>query len=407
MAVAAIALLVSCEKENGSDIPQRNDIVLTRAESEVMEAGNDFSFGLLREIAQEKDYRNIFLSPISAHIATCMLANGATGETYSQIVNTLGYDGFSIDDVNSAYRTLLEGLKRVDTSTELDIANSIWVKDDFPVSSDYVSDMAEIYDAYVKNLDFKSSSAIKTINSWCSQKTGKMIPSAIDRIEDETVMLLMNAVYFKGKWKERFSGSDTYDEEFTTLGGQKQQRDFMHITKQFKYSQDEDGRVRMCEIPYGNGGFVMDVVLPDTDIDFREFIAGMTGEKWKDMFTYTGSHEVVLSLPKFKLESNYELTDALMAMGMELPYDKDKADLKKMCSDPLWQLWVGKTTQKSVIEVDEKGTKAATVTTHHVKGETAAGPPAGRVVFKADHPFLFLIRETTSDTILFIGTLTD
>ena len=117
---------VSCSKEDPDiTIPERVDIVLTKSEAEVLEAGTDFSFDLFREVASRNDYNNIFISPLSAHIATCMLANGAEGETYSQIVKTLGYEGFSINDVNSAYSTLASGLRKVDTSTKLEIANAL------------------------------------------------------------------------------------------------------------------------------------------------------------------------------------------------------------------------------------------------------------------------------------------
>ncbi|MBQ8061283.1 MAG: serpin family protein [Bacteroidales bacterium] len=397
---------VSCSKEDPEVvIPERVDIVLTKAEAEVLEAGTDFSFDLFREVASRNDYNNIFISPLSAHIATCMLANGAEGETYSQIVKTLGYEGFNINDVNSAYNTLVTGLRKVDTSTKLEIANALWVNDIFPVSKTFADGMAKNYDAYVKNLDFGSRDAVKTINKWCSDKTGKMIPDFLKELESDDVMLLMNALYFDGKWKEKFEKSQTVEDTFTTLDSKQVKKEFMRISKRFIYSETEDEKIRMCELPYGNGAFVMDIILPDQDLDFKSFIGKLTGEGWKNMFTYRGSHKIELALPKFKMEAEYNLKEALSAMGMELAYDSKKAELKKMCSNNDWQLWVDRTIQKSVIEVNEDGSKAAAVTAHVIKGTTSPGPESV-IDFTCDHPFMFMIRETTSGAILFMGTYT-
>ena len=405
-AVAVMAAVTSCDKEKDNDdtIPERKDIVLTRAESEVLEAGTDFSFDLFRNVSKRNDCDNIFMSPLSAHIATCMLANGASGETYSQIVKTLGYEGLSIEDVNSAYKTLVDGLRKVDTFTQLEIANALWVEDKFPVSTSFTKSMTQNYDAYVKNLDFSSSKAVKTINDWCSQKTNKMIPDFLKELSPGTVLILMNALYFNGKWTEKFESTNTANGDFTTLDGKTAQKEFMHISKSFNYAENEDGSIKMCELPYGNQAFVMDIILPDKDINFKSFIGSMTGEQWKNMFTYRRAHKIELSLPKFKLEAEYDLKDALCSMGMPLAYDKQNADLKKMCSDPSWQLWVDRTIQKSVIEVNENGSKAASVTAHVIKGLAFPGPEQ-IITFNCDHPFMFVIRETTSGAILFMGTL--
>ena len=132
----------------------------------------------------------------------------------------------------------------------------------------------------------------------------------------------------------------------------------------------------------------------------------MTADGWKTMFTYRSAHKVQLSLPKFRMEAEYDLRDALVAMGMPLAYQKGKADLKKMCSNDSWTLWVDRTIQKTVIDVDENGSEAAAVTAHVIKGVTSPGP--GTIIdFNCDHPFMFMIRETTSGAILFMGTFTE
>ena len=129
LAIAAILLFVACDKDDPNDIPKRKSIILTRAEAEIIDAGQDFSFNLFREIAKDKGYRSIIMSPFSALIANCMLANGAEGETYEQIIKTIGYDGYSLDDINNTYKTVVTGLASVDRSTKLNIANSLWISD--------------------------------------------------------------------------------------------------------------------------------------------------------------------------------------------------------------------------------------------------------------------------------------
>ena len=405
--IAGLSAVVSCGKEEPDDIiPERKDIVLTKSEAEVLEAGMDFSFNLFREVSSRNEYKNIFISPLSAHIATNMLANGAGGETYSQIVRTLGYDGFSIDDVNSAYKTLVTGLQSVDTSTKLEIANALWVEKNFPVSKAFADGLSKNYDAYVKNLDFSSRDAVNTINKWCSEKTHEMIPDFLKELSPDNVLILMNALYFNGKWKEKFESSQTAEDKFLTIDSKSVKKEFMHIEKDFNYAETEDGKIRMCELPYGNGAFVMDVILPDPDVDFKEFIDKMTDEEWKTMFAYRDTQKIQLSLPKFRMEAEYDLRDALMAMGMPLAYQKGKADLKKMCSNDSWILWVDRTIQKTVIDVDENGSEAAAVTAHLIKGLASPGP--GKIIdFNCDHPFMFMIRETTSGAILFMGTFSE
>jgi serpin B len=405
--IAGLSAVVSCGKEEPDDIiPERKDIVLTKSEAEVLEAGMDFSFDLFREVSSRNEYKNIFISPLSAHIATNMLANGAGGETYSQIVRTLGYDGFSIDDVNAAYKTLVTGLQSVDTSTKLEIANALWVEKNFPVSKAFADGLSKNYDAYVKNLDFSSRDAVNTINKWCSEKTHEMIQDFLKELSPDNVLILMNALYFNGKWKEKFESSQTAEDKFLTIDSKSVKKEFMHIEKDFNYAETEDGKIRMCELPYGNGAFVMDVILPDPDVDFKEFIDKMTDEEWKTMFAYRDTQKIQLSLPKFRMEAEYDLRDALMAMGMPLAYQKGKADLKKMCSNDSWILWVDRTIQKTVIEVDENGSEAAAVTAHLIKGLASPGP--GKIIdFNCDHPFMFMIRETTSGAILFMGTFSE
>lgn len=405
--ITLVVALSSCEKiekEDTAVIPKRVDIVLTRNETEVLEAGKNFSIDLFKSIAEEQDYRNVILSPLSIHIASCMLANGAEGETRSQITNALGYGNYSLEDLNSSYKTLIEGLKKVDTSTELYSANSIWLNNEIPISTEFKNKLSTNYDASANNVDLHSGKAGTVINEWCKKHTGGMIIEAAPQITPETVMLLVNASYFNGKWKEPFYIQSTVKSDFYNLQGNNIKKSFMRQGKKHLFGETEDGKVKMCEIPFGNGAFVMDVILPSTSVNFQEFVQNLTYEKLESMFTYKAYHFINLSLPKFKFESAYDLKKTLSSMGITLIYDKKNSDFGLITKDR--NVFINNTFQKSIIEIDEKGAKAASITSH--KSDVALlYSPSDKIDFIADHPFIFIIKEITSGTIIYIGSITE
>ena len=397
-------ILLACEKEEAISVsvPPRIDIVLTRNETEVLESGKAFSFDLFRNVVNEQESGNVIVSPLSVHVALNMLANGATGETLSQIKKTLGYDNCSIEDLNSAYSSLIEGLKKVDTSTDLYSANSLWIDKGIPVADDYSNRLSSNYAAFVSNIDLHSGKAEGIINEWCRKQTNGFISNASPRIMSETVMLLVNASYFNGKWKDPFYVQSTRQSEFRTLDGTVVMKSFMKQANKHLFGESEDGKVKMCELPFGNGAFVMDIVLPDSTIVFKDFIKELSAEQWDSLFSYKAVHNINLSLPKFKFEFECDLKNTLISLGLGLMYDRKNADFSLISKDS--GLFVSSSTQKTFIEIDEKGAKAAAVTTH--KGDVnLLYSPGDTIDFIADHPFLFIIREITSDTIIHIGTI--
>ena len=397
------SLLFGCEKADPNFIPQRKDIVLTRAGEEIVDASYCFSFNLFKEAAKYSGYKNIILSPFSAQIANCMLANGADGDTYDQIVSATGFEGYSLEDINLAYKTVLKGLYGVDTSTKLSIANSIWIMRDFPVYNQFIKSVEDNYDGYVKQLDFSSKNALSDVNKWISQKTAGHISDILENLSPDSQVIVANALFFKGRWKEKFLPERTRTDFFKKADGAVVSKRFMCTSQDLLYGETEDEKVRLCEIPYGNEAFVLDIILPVEGVNFKDFIDNLSGEEWWDMFTYKSTHKVNLYLPKFKIESDLNLNSQLATLGMNLPYEHGNADFSRLSNMPLV---IRETRQKAIIDVDENGT-TATVTTHH-KGDWNTLPGPGDVIeFKADHPFVFLIRETTSKTILFIGTLAE
>ena len=245
---------------------------------------------------------------------------------------------------------------------------------------------------------------MKTINDRISKNTKGNVTGILDNLNSKNGFVIVNALYFKGKWKNKFASDQTKTDSFYTLSGTRVNKKFMRGSQKLLYGETSDGHISFCEIPYGNEAFVLDVVLPDTETDFSRFVEGLSASEWDEMFTYKQKHTVNLTLPKFKLEMDLNLVDYQRSMGMILPYEDMDADFSLLTSKGSK---VQVTKQKATVEVDENGTTAAAVVKHKGGDWNLLPGPADLVEFKADHPFVFLIREITSDTILFIGTLTE
>lgn len=396
-ALVALAATIGCEKTatNETVFPKRNDIVLTRTEQEILDSGGEFAFSLMKEMYKSDE--QLFLSPLSAQAALMMVANGASGETYVQITKAIGYDGYSLDELNAVYGKIVEGLRKVDTSADLEMANSIWTAKGMSVNKTFKELLADNYDAEASDVDFLSQSDIDRINKWCDDKTHGMVPSIISHPDENLKLLILNALYFKGQWSHKFNKNMTFKDEFKSLSGEEVQLDFMRQAEEFSYYVDDE--LQFCVLPFGNKGFCMDILLPRENVDFAGFIAGLNHKKFSDCLARLQTTEVMVSLPKLKFEYECQLSDVLKKLGMEVPFSPE-ADFSNISNN---ELNISEVKQKTAFEMDEEGAKAAAVTS--VGMENSIGP-AAPVSFTVDRPFVFTIRETSTNTILFLGTYT-
>jgi len=390
----------SCSKSTGSsgtDTP----LNLTKAEIGIVDASGTASFELFKNTYQtETVTKNVLVSPLSLQIALMMCANGAVGETYDQIVSTIGYGDYPVADLNRVYRQLSTGLCGVDHLSTLELANSGWVRkmEGFSLLDDYVSAVESDYNGIFRTLDFSLPSSVDIINGWCSEKTHGLIPKVIDEISEYTVLFLMNALYFKSDWSSEFDAGDTRTEDFTDLSGKKQRVEMMHKT--FGYDGTESADASMCEFPFGNGSFCLDIILPAAGTDFGTFVGDFGYDDYMEMIRKKAGRIYRVSVPKLDVSYSTKMNDVLQDMGMVLPFS-DAADFSAMSHAPLC---VSSVTQNCRFRMDEKGGEAAAVTTVGVE-LTAVGPGEERV-FTADRPFVYVLREKTSGTILFIGSFT-
>jgi serine protease inhibitor len=340
-------------------------------------------------VAAQRD-SNVFISPISASMALGMTMNGAAGVTQDEMRRTLRFGDASIAGINAGYRGLIDLLTGLDPTTTFRLANSIWHDPTFQWYQPFLDLGRTVFDAEVRPLD--RAAGVTPINQWASDKTEGRIQSVIDEIPDHVVMLLMNAIYFKGTWRQQFDPGLTSRGSFASVTGPQQVQMMRAQRRQMRLAQSAE--LTAGELPYGNGAFVMTVMVPTTNIE--TFASSLSRERFEEILGSLREIEGDVVMPRFRLEYERTLNDDLRALGMVTPFLPRQADFSGM-SPRGRELYIDFVKQSSFVEVDERGTEAAAVTT---VGIGVVSLPPGLYV---DRPFVFVIRERLSGTILFVG----
>jgi serpin B len=312
--------------------------------------------------------------------------------------DALGFSGTSLADANTSYRSLIELLRGLDARVDFRIANSIWYEQSFPVEPAFLQTTSQYFDAAVEPSDFADPSTVDVINDWVSTSTAGKIDRIIDDIPTDMVMYLINAIYFKGDWTTSFDPEDTRQASFAGLGGNSIVA-LMEKTDSVAYA-DING-TRIVELPYGGGAFAMSVVLPPDGTGINEFVSNISAQQWNGLHEALVRQPVMIWLPKFTLEREYELTDALQTLGMRLAFGG--GDFTPMSASQGLELAISEVKHKTFVDVNEEGTEAAAVTSVGIIRVCACGPEYP--IFRADRPFVFVIRERQSGTILFVGKI--
>jgi len=386
------------------EIEPAKRIYLTERQREKAEADNSLAFKMFREVLKPEG-TNTFFSPLSLNMALGMLYNGSSGNTRAEMAKVLGLANFSESEINAYYQKISQALLKIDPTTEMGIANSIWYRNTLPVKSHFIETSKQYFGAEVKALDFNSSSAANIINKWCADKTKNRIDNIVDNSMIDDMMVLINALYFKGKWKkeQEFDKEQTKLDDFTKTDNQKKKVNMMEQTTSLPYYADK--HLQCIELPYGNQAFSMVVLLPSKNVSINELIEYLGRTNWQYIVDDLEEQEVWLKLPRFKFECELSLNQPVMNVGINRIFSEDSADFANI-SDAV--LYVSKIKQKTFIEVNEEGTEAAAATIIEMGlGATASGGTNEPVRFFVDRPFLFLIREKSTGVILFIGRVDD
>jgi serine protease inhibitor len=370
---------------------------LTAAERSVLDASNAYSFALWRTINDSSRDSNVFVSPLSASFALGLTMNGANGQTYDEMRSALRFGQASLASIDSGYRSLIALLTSLDPSTTMEIANAIFYRNDFPFNQSFLTDASTYFGAEVKPQDFTNSQAtLSAVNGWASAKTNDRIPKVLDSVDPSMVMYLLNAIYFKGTWRDQFEVAQTRDAPFHSISGDQSAR-LMHREGAIGYA--ETSAFQAVDLPYGDSAFTMTVLLPKTGSSVESVAASLTPDTWLSLAASFRPRQVDLFLPKVTLSWKRELIPDMKVLGMRAAFGN--ADFTRM-SPRGRELVISLLQQNTFVKIDEEGTEAAAVTTVGVALTSAPVATSVRV----DHPFVFVIRERLSGTVLFMGKIT-
>ena len=366
----------------------RHDISLTPEEQQLVDSNNDFAFRLFR---QARDENSCILSPLSITYALGMLNNGAAGKTQQEINDVLGFGEAGADGINQFCRKMLNEAPTLDAETKTEIANTIFVNSNWglELKEPFVQKANDYYDAQPEARDFYDGVTRDVINQWGSDHTQGMIKEVLtkDEFDKDAVSYLLNALYFKGAWAKKFNPDYTKDEPFN----EGETVSMMHILDKFQYTDND--LYQAVKLPYGNGAYLMTVILPREGKTISDVLSQMDGKNWqfKD-----GTPDVDLKLPRFEVNTSLNLKPIMSALGMPTAFNPIDADFSEFCYIPTY---IGLMKQVARIIVNEEGTEAAAIT---IIGQETAGMPHYSQ-FYATRPFLYIISEQSSGCIFFIG----
>lgn len=374
---------------------KESDKAAQNVDKNLVNANTEFALDLFNRLASNDKNSNIFISPISISLAMAMAYNGASGESQKEISETFRFANYDAANLNNAFKLLLSSMSGIDEMVELYTGNSIWLKNDLEINKDFTSLAEEYYNASVNPADFKSSDTVNKINDWASKATdGNIKNIASPSSLNDAVMYLVNAIYFKGQWKDKFKPENTEEDDFFLADKSSKKVQMMNNSGQFDYYGGE--KFQMLRMPYGRDKSAMYVLLPDEDLDINDLLAGITVQLLDNYILQSLSEEVILKFPKFNIDYSANLKNALNNMGMNTSFNKDTADFGGIAPG----VFISQIEHKAIIEVNEEGTVAAAATSFGM-GATAVRP----IEFTVNRPFILLIRDDRTENILFEGRI--
>ena len=360
-------------------------------------AVTEFSVRLFQESREEGE--NTLVSPLSVLCALAMTANGARGETMAQMETLFG---MPISELNEYLYVYTQALPEGKTY-QLNLANSLWIRDDgrIQVEEDFLRTNATWYDAGVYQAPFDNST-VKDINAWVSENTDGMIDHVLDRVPEETVLYLINALYFEAQWKNIYYEHQVRDGVFTTEEGDARDVELMY-SNEYQYLEDDKAAGFMKF--YDDEAYAFVALLPKEGVRLRDYIASLTGENLRTMLSNVQDTKVETAIPKFQSEYTVEMKEILQTLGMTDAFDPEQADLSGIGETSTGLLYINQVLHKTYIAMDEQGTKAGAATVV-ATGEGAAPPTEVKTVY-LDRPFLYLIVDREAGLPVFMGTVTD
>ena len=400
-------LLLGCVLVAGTSLsaqqppPKANPVPWSPEMQTIAVGNNAFACDLYAHLRTQPG--NLFFSPFSVHTALAMTADGARGETLDEMVKVLHLPKeakarLAAGDVARFYAAGGEGY-------ELAVANNLWGQQAYPWKADFLERQRTGYGAELTSVDFKDAAnreaARRMINASIEKTTRDKIKDMLKAsdLTEKTRLVLTNAIYFKGQWLTEFDKKATKDAPFTLADGTKKDLPLMALESNFRYTETDE--LQVVELPYKGNAITMVVLLPKKHDGLSALEKQLSAKELDAWIRKMGPTRVNLAVPRFKSENRVQLADVLAGkMGMKLAFDGNKADFTGMATTTGGNLYISKVIHQSFVEVNEEGTEAAAATAVVVSNFSSLSIPK---VFRADHPFLYLIRDTKTGNILFMG----
>ena len=372
-------------------------------DGQLVSANTRFGLKLFAEVAKQGAGKNVFISPASVGLALAMTYIGAVGETKDAMARALETQGITHPELNQAYAQLRAALESADPKVQLNIANSLWAKKGITFNPDFIQRNKQFYGADVTALDFGDPSAPATINSWVADKTKGKIDKIVDNIDAQSIMFLINAIYFNGKWAAEFDKGKTKEDVFATAAGQQKRHPMMHQSGDYRYYEGKG--FQAVSLPYGAGRVSMYIFLPAKSTSLIEFQKNLNAANWEAWMSGFVETKGEIALPRFKVEYEIGLNDALKALGMGIAFDPDRANFGGI-GQTSGNIFISRVKHKTFAEVNEEGTEAAAATSVEMSVTSMRQPPKTfRMI--VDHPFFCVIRDNRTGTLLFVGSIVD
>lgn len=400
MLISLLLLVTGCGKESNSvSLKSSNDVEFGKKDyKNIASQNNELGFKLLAG-ANEDGNGNVFISPISLYMALSMLYNGAEGKTKEEIAKVLHVEGIDVNELNRANASLQSKLQNDSSPIQLNVANSIWINDNFHFRSAFVKNNNHYFNAKIEEIDMHDQNAPKMINDWGKKSTNGKIDEIVDEtLNGDLVAMLINAIYFKGDWTYPFDKEQTQKQTFYLKDGTTKDISLMVLNEKLAYFEHE--KFQAVSLPYGDETMSMKVLLPKENSNLKELEGMFTMDHWKQWNSAFQKKNGTILLPSFQLEYEVLLNELLVNLGMATAFSRH-ANFSKMIEE-INSLAISEVKQKTFVDVNEEGTEAAASTSVAI-AETSA--PVDSFYMKVDRPFVIVITDDETDTILFMGSI--
>jgi len=394
-----LIVFVGCQKV---DEPSTNDQVDVDIDTNFIDAQNSFGFNLFQQLAAEDD-DNIFLSPTSVFVALAMLYNGADGVTKDEIAEVLQIETIDLAELNTASANLLNVLNQETDEITVQLANSLWINEEFEFQDEYVESLTNYFQAMVEQIDISDDVSIEKINQWVDAATNGLIDEMVDSLPPNLVAIILNAIYLDANWTIPFDENQTVEKPFYPTEDSEKTVPLMTLNDELFYMENDD--FQAVQLMYGDDAEMgMTVILPEVDSSPDEIIADLNLKNWSNWQDEFAEQEGTLLLPKFTLEYEVNLNDPLIHLGMGSAFD-ERADLSNLIKDAE-NLAVSEVKHKSFLDINEEGTEAAAATSVEIVEMSAIDGPEP-FYMEVNRPFIIAITDHQTNALLFLGAIKD